>query len=143
MRWISFSLLRRFIRLAGLFLSLTVFLGQNAHAKWYLAGTLEHKDAVNSIAFSPDGQLLASGSKDGTIVLWNPLTGKKIRSLTGHNDSVYSVAFSTDGRMLASVSEDGKIILWNPETGVILHTMQHNGVRSVIFNPDGDILDSA
>ena len=143
MRWISFSLLRRLIRLAVLFLSLTVFWGQNSHAKWHLVNTLEHKDAVNSIAFSTDGQLLASGSKDGTIILWNPLTGKNIRSLKGHNGSIYSVAFSPDGKRLASVSVDEKIILWNPETGVILHTMQHNGVRSVIFNPDGDILASA
>ncbi|MDB9356222.1 protein kinase, partial [Nodularia spumigena CS-587/03] len=63
-----------------------------------------HSDSVNSLAFSRDGQFLASGSDDKTIKLWNVLTGKDISTLTGHNYSIRSIAFSSDGKILASGS---------------------------------------
>jgi len=116
---------------------------QNLYAKWDVLDTLkEHTDAVNSVAFRADGQLLASGSKDGKVVLWNPLTGSKMRILTGHNDSVYSVAFSPDG-ILASASADGTIILWNSTTGKKYHDLiKHSGIYCVAFSPDGRFLAS-
>jgi WD40 repeat protein len=67
----------------------------------------------SSVAFSPDGRLLASGSRDKTIKLWEVASGSLVRTLTGHTDSVFSVAFSPDGRLLASGSDDNTIRLWD------------------------------
>jgi WD40 repeat protein len=72
-----------------------------------------HTSWVNSVAFSPDGRLLASGSHDKTIKLWEVASGREVRSLTGHTDEVTSVAFSPDGRLLASGSRDETIKLWD------------------------------
>ncbi len=71
-----------------------------------------HTDRVNSVVFSPDGQILASGSADNTIRLWDVETGNELRTLTGHTDWVNSVAFSPDGTLLASGSADNTIRLW-------------------------------
>ena len=73
-----------------------------------------HTSTVCSVAFSPDGKTLASGSGDDTIRLWDVATGRQIGNpLTGHTSSVYSVAFSPDGKTLASGSDDGTIRLWD------------------------------
>lgn len=74
-----------------------------------------HTYRVNSVVFSPDGNLIASGSRDKTIGLWN-LDGKFIYRLETHTDAINSIAFSPNGSALASASDDGTIILW----GVIL-----------------------
>ncbi|HRS14606.1 MAG TPA: WD40 repeat domain-containing protein, partial [Candidatus Bipolaricaulis sp.] len=70
---------------------------------------------VRSVAFSPDGTVLASGSDDGTIKLWDVTSGTGLRTLTGHTYPVNSVAFSPDGKTLASGSNDGTVLLWDVE----------------------------
>jgi hypothetical protein len=105
-----------------------------------------HSDPVFSVAFSPDGKTLASGSYDQTIILWDVASGQPIgQPLAGHSSWVYSVAFSPDGKTLASGSSDNTILLWDvarrqrigqPLTG-------HFGtVVSVAFSPDGKTLAS-
>ena len=103
-----------------------------------------HTDTVYSVAFSPDGQTLASGSADGTIILWDTTTGQYKQTLTGHKRAVYSVAFSSDGETLASGSWDKTIILWNTTTWKYIHTLtgHEKVVYSVAFSPDGKILAS-
>jgi WD40 repeat protein len=83
-------------------------------SSWQVIRTLEgHTSGVNSVAFSPDGKLLASGSTDWTIKLWEVATGSPVRTLYGHTWVVNSVAFSPDGRLLASSSSDDTIKLWD------------------------------
>ena len=106
-----------------------------------------HPDVVWNLAFKPNSYLLASGSADNTIRIWD--VGDRdnlrhVRTLRGHTDNVYSVAWSPDGRTLASASGDGTVRLWNPNNGINFavlrgHT-QH--VRSVAWHPDGRILAS-
>ena len=80
--------------------------------------TLEgHTDKINSVAFSPDGTTLASGSNDRTIRLWNATTGFHQQTLTGHTSSIYDISFIQDGQTLASKSNDGTIRLWDASTG--------------------------
>jgi WD40 repeat protein len=103
-----------------------------------------HQDHVYSVSFSPDGKILASGSRDNTIKLWNIATGKEISTLYGHQKPVDSVSFSPNGKTLASGSADTTIKLWNLETGKEIHTLHghQSSVLSVSFSPDGKILAS-
>ena len=103
-----------------------------------------HSGGVLSVAFSPAGKLLASGSTDNTVKLWDTDTGTELLTLKGHVRAVTSVDFSPDGRRLASGSEDSSIILWDTVTGKKLLTLLGHavGVHSVDFSPDGKRLAS-
>ncbi|MBE9191712.1 NACHT domain-containing protein [Gloeocapsopsis crepidinum LEGE 06123] len=98
-----------------------------------------HQGGVWSIALSLDGTLLASGSQDQTIKIWDVKTGCCIRTLFGHTSWIRSCAVSPDQQYLISGSADGTIKVWQIETGECIQTLQaHNGpVLSIVFAPNG------
>lgn len=103
-----------------------------------------HKDYVRAVAFSADGTMLASGSYDSTLILWNVAGGLQVHAaLEGHEGAVYRIAFSPDGKILASASDDGAVRLWNVATGDPIGTLPHeHSVYSVAFRKDGKMLAS-
>ena len=129
-----------------------------------LLGTLKgHKAIVQAVAFSPDGALVASGSWDKTVKIWETATGHLLRTLEQGEDTwgIASLAFSPDGKVLVTArglverdgsSKKGDLKLWNPLTGELLRTLRdtspYNTVKispspSLAFSPDGKTLASA
>ena len=121
-----------------------IYLWDLASGKDLLPNSSEPPGWVQSVAYSPDGRLLAMGNDDKTISLWEPTTGKLVRRFEqGHTTGVGRVAFSPQGEMLASVGRlDKTIRLWDVATGRVIHQFQGNfqGGLYVAFSPNGRTL---
>jgi WD40 repeat protein len=98
-----------------------------------------HRDLIEAVDISPDGQLMATGSYDHTAILWKLPTGEILKTLQGHNQAIYDVAFSPQGNVLATASGDTTIKLWNATTGQRLDTLSQplEEQYTVAFSPDG------
>jgi len=116
---------------------------------WSFSGSIirtimENVGIVMSVAYTSDGQLLISGSKDNTIKIWQPAMGNLIRTLEGHSGSVNSLATTSDNKILVSGSEDQTIKLWEIETGEEICTLTgHTGIiHSIAISPDNQTIVS-
>jgi WD40 repeat protein len=86
-----------------------------------------HTAAVNGVAVSPDGKLVASGSADHSVRLWEAATGKELFTFTGHADTVTALAFTPDGKTLVSAGDDRQLKLWSTESGKEVRSIQDPG----------------
>jgi WD40 repeat protein len=106
-----------------------------------------HKDWVDDVAFSPDGTLVATASRDGTAMIWTSSTLTPVQPpLTGHVGQVLSVAFSPDGSTLATSGTDGSIIEWSVASHQPVSRLsadQLQPVTRIAFSPDGSRLASS
>ncbi len=100
-----------------------------------------HTDPVSTVAVSPDGKILATGSFDKSVKLWDAATGKELRTLagtTGHTNLVLGVAFAPDGLSLATVSTDNSLKIWDVATGQVKFNLAHpNIVHCAAFDKTG------
>ncbi|MFN6477929.1 NB-ARC domain-containing protein [Nostoc sp. DedQUE07] len=98
-----------------------------------------HSYWVNTVALTPDGKYVISGSRDKTLKVWDWQTGEQLRTLVGHSDSVYSLALTPDGKYVISGSVDNTLKVWDWQTGEQLRTLvgHSDRVYSLALTPDG------
>ena len=101
-----------------------------------------HAGSVDAVAFSLDGKLLASASRDHTVRVWDPATGASLRTFEGHLYHVHAMVFSPDGKLLAPASYDHTVRVWALATGASLRTLKTNDiVWELSFSSDGQYLN--
>jgi WD40 repeat protein len=104
-------------------------------------GTLQgHNSTVRTLDFSPDGNLLASGSSDFTVRIWDVETQSLVLRITEHSGWVNDVEFSIDGSRLVTASDDSTVRTWDVETGGRLGLIERNSVQDVEFSSDGSLV---
>ncbi|MBA3017350.1 MAG: caspase family protein [Proteobacteria bacterium] len=131
--------------LAVVFAVLVISNPAMADEKPEIFAQLGHSNIILSIAFSPDGKYLLSGSADNTIKLWDVATGREIRTFTGHTAAVESIAFSPDGKHIISAGcYDKSLKLWEVATGKEVRTFlgHQDKVNEAAFSPDGKYIIS-
>ncbi|KAF3407813.1 hypothetical protein DPV78_001659 [Talaromyces pinophilus] len=103
-----------------------------------------HSNWVQAVVFSPNSRLVASGSSDNTVKLWDPATGTLRQTLEDHSSSIQAVAFSADGKLLVSSSSDNMVKLWDLATGTLQQTLEGHSslVQTVAFSPNGKLVAS-
>ncbi len=106
---------------------------------------LDNRSQITSVAFSPDGNLLAYGAGDNRVRLWDAHSGRLLNTFEEHTQPITSVAFSQDGLILASSSKDKTIHLWDINSKTLIRTFeaQPYAANSIAFHPDGKILVSS
>lgn len=115
--------------------------GAELHGLCHLTNRLVYP-CVNSVAFSPDGTKLATGSWDGTARIWDVATGEELHRMVHPWSAVSSVDFSPDSRKLATSGYDNTARIWDVASGKELQVLKHDGdsVNFVVFSPDGSKL---
>src|SRR5205823_7408638 len=98
---------------------------------------LHPPEAMGALAFSADGTILAAGSIQGVIRLWDAHTGEDRGRLEGHSKYIDQLAFTPDGTILASVSHDGSVRLWDPQARTELANVQVDFGVSLALSRDG------
>ena len=109
-----------------------------------LVPPIGHTNSIAALAYSPNGKVIASGSEDSNIILWDVETGREVKTLIGHTHLVNSLVYSIDGRTIISGSWDGTIKFWDAKTGTELNTLMGHSSRvyCLAISPDGRTLAS-
>lgn len=114
--------------------------------RFFTADTLQpvgelpaHCGPATAVAYSTDGQLVASAGEDGQVAVWRAIDKKPLRIWNAHPDAVHSLAFSRDGQCLVSGSDTGEVTVWNPATAEKKRSLSGHlfGVHAIAFAPDG------
>ena len=104
-----------------------------------------HEKSITCVSLSPDGKMIASGSKDKSIRLWDASTKTLHKTLRGHRRPIFGLTFSSDGSSIASISEDKTVRVWNVATGRRSHTFKTHSKypHRISFSPNGETLASS
>ena len=105
---------------------------------------MKHGSEINSVGFSPSGQLLASAGEDRIVRVWDAQSGNLLHELTGHENEVMRVVFAPDNRRLVTASYDSTARIWDATGGRQLRLLPHQGeVLDAVFSPDGRVVATA